>query len=137
MVELVDYSVSYGECIGFCTSVLTIDAPDIGLVQTSNGPDADVRRFTGEIDAGLSQTIADEAANVDQGNLRPTYGTPDARDEGAVTMRFRDRDGVTRHTYSRGGPPNELLVLDSFLSPILVGWIDGDPPEGVRFDESS
>jgi hypothetical protein len=136
MVELVDYRVSYGECVGYCTSVLTIDGSAIELVQTSNGPDEDERRFTGEIDPALNHKIAAEAAKVEQGTLRRTYGTPDARDEGAVTIRIRGRAGVTEHRYSRGGPPGELSNLDDLLSPVLLGWIDGDAPPAVHFKRS-
>jgi hypothetical protein len=136
MVELVDYRVSYGECVGYCTSVLTIDGPAIELVQTSNGPDGDERRFTGEIDPALSHKIAAEAAELQQEVLSKVYGTPDARDEGAVTVRIRGRAGVTEHRYSRGGPPGELSNLDDLLSPILLGWIDGDAPLAVHFKSS-
>jgi hypothetical protein len=136
MVELVDYSISYGECVGYCTSVLTIDGTVVELVQTSNDPEEPARRFTGEIDAGLSRRIASEAAELEQGNLSEVYGTPDARDEGAVTVRIHGMAVVTEHTYSRGGPPIEFAALDALLSPVLLGWVDGVPPESLRFDDS-
>jgi hypothetical protein len=135
MVELVDYRVSYGECVGYCASVLTIDGFDIKLVQTSNSPDADVRRFTGKIKAAMSERIAAAAVKLEPETLRATYGTPDARDEGAVTVRIRCRTGVTQHSYSRGDPPHELAALDALLSPMLLGWIDGEPPDAVHFDQ--
>lgn len=134
MVELIDYRISYGECVGYCTSVLTVNGSALELVQTSNGPDADERRFTGTVEAGLSRKIAAVAEKLDQGSLKDTYGTPDARDEGAVTVRIRRR-GVTEHRYSRGEPPNDLSDLDVLLSPILLGWVDGESPPGVLFDE--
>jgi hypothetical protein len=136
MVELVDYSISYGECVGYCTSVLTIDGVEIELVQTSDDPGEPLRRFIGKIDPDLSQRIGEEAANLDPQGLRTTYGTPDARDEGAVTVRLRGETGVTEHRYSRGGPPIEFATLDGFLSAILLGWVDGDSPVGLRFDDS-
>ena len=135
MVELVDYSISYGECVGYCTSVLTIDGDAIELARTSNDPGERLRRFTGGIDPVLSQRIGEEAANLDPQGLRTTYGTPDARDEGAVTVRLRGVTGVTAHGYSRGGPPIEFAALDALLSPILLAWIDGEAPTGVRFNE--
>jgi hypothetical protein len=134
MVELVDYRVSYGECVGYCTSVLTIDGSALELVQTSNGPAEPPRRFTGEIGTDLGQRIDEEAANIDTQALRTTYGEPDARDEGAVTVRIRGRMGVSEHRYSRGGPPVEFAALDALLSPVLLGWVDGEPVAGVRFD---
>ena len=136
MCELVDYRVSYGECVGYCTSVLTIDGSAVSLLQTSNGRDERERRFTGEMDANLSRTITSEAANLDKRDLHEVYGTPDARDEGAVTVRLRGPGGVTAHTFSRGDPPDELSALDAILSPILLGWVDGDAPDGVLFKES-
>ena len=135
MVELVDYSISYGECVGYCMSVLTIDGTVVELVQTSNDPGEQPRRFTGEIDADLGQRIDGEATNLGPQGLRRTYGEPDARDEGAVTVRIRDAVGATEHAYSRGGPPIEFAALDGLLSPILLGWIDGEAPTGVRFNE--
>lgn len=136
MAELVDYRVSYGECIGYCTSVLTIDGFDMELVQIGNGPDSDERRFTGEIDTGFSRSILEEVAHLEQGNLNTVYGTPDARDEGAVTVRIRGQADITEHRYSRGEPPKEFAALDALLSPILLGWIDGDSVAGLRFDDS-
>lgn len=135
MVELVDYRVSYGECVGYCISMLTIDGSAIELVQTSNDLGEPPRRFTGEIEAALSREIASEAEKVAQGTLSGVYGTPDARDEGAVTIRIRGHAGVTEHAYSRGGPPIEFAALDDLLSPILLGWIDGVAPTEVRFNE--
>jgi hypothetical protein len=136
MCDLVDYRVAYGECVGYCTSILTVHGPRIELTQTANLPNVDARRFTGEIEAGLSQAIVEAAASLEQGNLRDVYGTPDARDEGAVTVRLRGRSGVTDHSYSRGSPPAALVALDALLSPIVLGWIDHDPPAGVRFDDT-
>ena len=135
MVELVDYSISYGECVGYCASVLIIDGTAVVLVQTSNDPGEPPRRFTGEIDAGLGQRIDEETANLDSQGLRGTYGEPDARDEGAVTVRIRGGVGVSQHRYSRGGPPNEFAALDALLSPVLLGWVDGEAPSGVRYNE--
>jgi len=135
MVELVDYSISYGECVGYCTSVLTIDGTVVELVQTSNDPAELPRRFTGAVEADLSHKIASEAATLDPRGLRTIYGEPDARDEGAVTVQIRRHGGVTEHTYSRGGPPVEFAALDTLVSPILLGWIDGEAPTGVRFNE--
>ena len=134
MAELVDYRVSYGECVGYCTSVLTIDGSSVELIQMSNDPDETDRRFTGEIKPTLSQPIVEEAAKLEHVNMKEIYGTPDARDEGAVTVRIRRSAGVTEHTYSRGGPPNEFSALDALLSPIGVGWIDGAASAGVRFN---
>jgi hypothetical protein len=136
MVELVDYSVSYGECVGYCTSILTIEGTAVELVQTSNDSGEPRRRFTGGIDPHLGQRIGEEAAKLDPQGLRTTYGTPDARDEGAVTVRIRGVTGVTEHRYSRGGPPIEFAALDALLSPVLLGWVDGDSPVGLRFDDS-
>jgi hypothetical protein len=136
MVELVDYSISYGECVGYCTSVLTIDGTVVELVQRSNDPGEPTRRFTGQIEALLSQRIDEDAAKLEPQELRPMYGTPDARDEGAVTVRIRDRTDVTEHSYSRGAPPNEFTALDALLSPILLSWVDGDSLAGLRFDDS-
>ncbi len=136
MAELVDYGVSYGECLGYCTSVLHVNGTIITLTQVSNGPDAHVRRFTGEIESELGERIAEVAARLEPGHLQTTYGTPDARDEGAVTVRIGSRAGVTEHTYSRDEPPDELSALDALLSPILLGWVDGNPVSGLRFDQS-
>jgi hypothetical protein len=136
MVELVDYSISYGECVGYCTSVLTIDGAAAELVQSSSDPGDPLRRFTGEIDADLGQRIDEEAAKLELGNLSEVYGTPDARDEGAVTVRIRWSAGVTEHTYSRGEPPSGLSKLDDLVSPILVGWVDGESTPGVILNEA-
>jgi len=134
MVELVDYSISYGECVGYCMSVLTIDGTVVELVQTSNDPAELPRRFTGEIDSGLVRRIDEKAAKLDPQGLRTTYGEPDARDEGAVTVRIRGSAGVTEHMYSRGGPPSEFAILDGLLSLILLGWIDGEATPGVTLN---
>jgi len=136
MVELVDYSISYGECVGYCMSMLTIDGLSIELSQMSNGADKSERRFTGKIEAGLRQRIVQEAARLEHGNLSEVYGTPDARDEGAVTIRTRGPGGVTEHRYSRGDPPREFAALDALLSPILVGWVDGEASPGVHFNDA-
>jgi hypothetical protein len=136
MVELVNYSISYGECVGYCTSVLTIDGSAIELVQTSDDPGEPPRRFTGVIDADLGGRISRQVAILEQDNLSEVYGTPDARDEGAVTMQIRGGSGVTEHTYSRGGPPSGLSNLDDLLSPISLGWIDGEAIPGVILHES-
>jgi hypothetical protein len=53
-----------------------------------------------------------------------------------VTVRIRGRHGVTEHRYPRGEPPAALAALDALVSPILIGWIDGVPPPGVRIDSS-
>jgi hypothetical protein len=131
MVELVDYRISYGECVGYCTSVLTVDVTSIELVQSGDQGGEPPRRFTGEIDARIGRKIAREAAKLDQSNLGARYGTPDARDEGAATVRIRGESGVTEHMYSRGEPPSGLSNLDELLSPILLGWIDGEAIPGV------
>jgi hypothetical protein len=135
MAELIEYSISYGECVGYCTSTLTIDGSVIELVQEGNGPDVEERRFAGEIAERLGQRIASVTAELEQETLSDVYGTPDARDEGAVTVRLRGGAGETGHTYSRGGAPSEFAELDDLLSPIVLGWIDGEDTRGVRFDE--
>ena len=136
MLELVDYGVTYGECVGYCTSVLRIDGSVIELIQTSQDPSESPRRYRGEIDRALSERIVAVVARLEPERLQRTYGTPDARDEGAVTFRLRGRAGMTAHSCSRGAPPDELSKLDELLSPVLLGWIDGDAPAGVHFHEA-
>jgi hypothetical protein len=132
MPELVDYAVTYGECAGYCTAVLSIDGSGIELVRTSSDPDGPALRYAGEIDRDLREAIAAEVESLEPGRLRRVYGEPDARDEGAVTVRTGGPGGTTAHSYSRGSPPRELADLDALLSPILFGWIDGEAPVGVR-----
>ncbi|MEN8239578.1 MAG: hypothetical protein ABFR53_10290 [Actinomycetota bacterium] len=135
MADLVDYRVSYGECIGFCTSVLTIDGSTIELVQTSEHPPEPSRRFLGILAADLVEEIDRAAAVVQVERLERVYGEPDAHDEGAVTVRLHASGGITAHSYSRGMPPDDLAALDALLSPVVLGWIDGDPPPGAWFNE--
>jgi hypothetical protein len=135
MAELVDYRISYGECAGYCTSALTINGSALELVQEGTGVDDVERRFSGDIEEARSRRSASEAAGLQQGNLSNVYGVPDARDEGAVTVRIRGAAGVTEHRYSRGEAPSAFAALDELLSPILLGWIDGEHVRGVRYND--
>jgi hypothetical protein len=134
MAELIDYRVSYGECVGYCTSTLTINGSEIELVQTSNAGEPPLH-FRGSIDENLADRIRDSVAKVDVEQLDSIYGDPDAHDEGAVTIRLAGDGGVTEHSYSRGRPPDHLAALDALIGPIVLHWIDGDPPQGVRFND--
>ena len=136
MAELVDYGISYGECIGYCTTVLRVDGLTIELIQTSEDPDDVSRRFMGTVDRDLAGRIASDVAKLDPGHLMAVYGEPDSGDEGAVTLRIRGLGGTTAHVYSRGAPPAQLTDVDDLLSPILTGWLDGEPVAGVSVTAS-
>lgn len=132
--DLVDFAVSYGECSGYCTTVLHISAPDLELVRISDeAADPDLR-YTGTADEETMARIGEALDAVCPADLEAVYGRPDSRDEGAATVRLMTDRGVSEHRYSATDPPPPLRDLHDILTAILHAWLDGEPVSGVTFD---
>ncbi len=133
--QLVDFSVSYGECVGYCTTVLVVSGTDLTLVRLSDDDVDPELRYRGRADRSIVERIRAAAATAVPKDLEPVYGTPDAHDEGAATIRLLSETLVTQHQYSATEPPPPLQDLHELLSAIMIAWIDNDEIHDVNFDE--
>ena len=133
--KLVDFSVSYGECAGYCTTVLEVSGTELELVRTSDDEADPELRFRGSADRQLADRIRHAAAETMPANLARTYGSPDSHDEGAATLRLAHRTVVTEHSYSATAPPPELEALHVMLSSIAAAWMECEDIDRVTFHD--
>ena len=133
--KLVDFGLSYGECVGYCTTVLAVANNELELMRLSDDESDPELRFRGTVDETVARRIQRAATATDRDGLEPIYGSPDAHDEGAATILFVRHTVVSEHRYSATAPPEALAELHIVLSDITVAWIECEQIEGVTFDE--
>jgi hypothetical protein len=133
--ELVDFSLSYGECAGYCTTVLQVSGTELELVRRSDDEADPELRFRGMAKAQLANRIRQATATTAPADLEPLYGSPDSHDEGVATVRLLHHGVVTEHSYSATAPPQELQALHDLLSSIAIAWIECEEMDGVTFHD--
>lgn len=126
-VELV---FTYGECTGYCTTVLRVSGMRVSLTRVSDIDTDPDQVAAGGATEEWAARVREALASVSAERLEPIYGKPDSRDEGAATVRIiRDGD-VSEHTYSATDPPPQLADLHALLAPVLEAWVNGEPIPG-------
>lgn len=136
VTDLVEFTLSYGECAGYCTTTLQVDGRRLELIRTNTDPSELALRFTGVLEDEMALRLSGAMERIEPARLELVHGSPDARDEGAATMRFRDDATVTEHRYSATDPPPELGELHDLLSTIVLAWLEGDSVPGAFFDST-
>lgn len=132
--DLVEFAIGYGECSGYCTTVLRASASDLELVRISDDiADPDLR-YRGTADEETVARIRAALDAIHPDDLEAVYGRPDSRDEGAATVRLMTDSVLSEHRYSATDPPPPLRDLHDVLSAILHSWLDGEPVSGVSYD---
>jgi hypothetical protein len=130
-VELI---VSYGECSGYCTTILRVSGTRLTLILVSDDVDDPNLEFTGQASESWALQTQRALDSLGEQNLETVYGKPDSRDEGAATVRIVREGSVSEHTYSATDPPPPLSELHGILDDVRLAWVDGEHVPGVSFD---
>lgn len=130
--DLVELTITYGECIGYCTTVLRVDGDELSLlrISTDDAPDVEV---TGSASRSWVEHLRQLVRSVRGEALEAVYGKPDSRDEGAATLRIPRNGSSSGHTYSATDPPQPLLELHEALAEVLHAWVAGENLPDVEF----
>lgn len=126
-VELV---VTYGECVGYCTTILRVSGTLVTLTRVSDLEADPDQVAVAEASEEWASQVRATLESVDTQDLESIYGNPDSRDEGAATVRIVHEGAVSEHTYSAVDPPPPLTDLHGLLMPILEAWVNGEPIPG-------
>jgi hypothetical protein len=131
--DLVELTITYGECIGYCTTVLRVNGDELSLFRISTDDAAPEIEVTGSASRDWAEHLRQLVTSASGEALEAVYGKPDSRDEGAATIRIPRNGSSSEHTYSMTDPPQPLLELHEALAEVLHAWVAGGNLPGVDF----
>ena len=115
-VESVRFTVSYGECAGFCQHTLTVRPNDATLGSATSGGVPTVDEAI-DLDPAVREQILAAAAQALMSPWESSYGCPDCADQGAYHIGV-SANGILRETVLDPEPLQHPTFFDPLLDAI-------------------
>lgn len=114
-VETIKYGRSFGKCIGYCKSDLTINNQQVIFTKSTNGNQKQTISCVNELDKETLDLIVSNLNLNYFNDSPPIIGCPDCADGGAEYVEINNNGNIKRITFEYGNPPKQLLDLVNLL----------------------
>lgn len=123
--ELVlSYGTSFGECIGYCQTELTLTAASITYTLRSQVTMQPDRRYVSRMPPGLWRDLTARVAAIRFEALDDVYGCPDCADGGAEWVEVHEGLFAKRVTFEYRNAPEPLGALTEDLRAMAESYRD-------------
>jgi hypothetical protein len=118
-VTTIEYGTSFGECIGYCNTSISITNNNIEYTASSNSDTYPTISQNVEIDEDVLNNLLEKVDFIIFRNLDEIIGCPDCADGGAEWVSIKTNDLSHKVTFEYQNTPEEILDLIHKLREIF------------------
>ncbi len=123
-VQEITYGTSFGMCIDYCVSNISLGTEEVKFSKSKNGPTPDTKTCVKKITEGELDALKSLVKQSDFEKLPAVIGCPDCADGGAEWIALKINGKMKKVTFEYGKAPNAIKELAVKLKEIKDGFKD-------------